>query len=380
MLAGSMGMLPSASLAEIHAGHGPPRSGCTSRSTAARRTSPGKGIANPLATILSCAMLLRWSLGLAAEADAVETRGRGGAGRRLSLPRHHDARRQAARTAEMGSRRGAAETRTLTRRDRRLRAIRQRQSRSGTQHALRHGQEGVRAGAASFAAARHRRYPERGRLEQAVHRHRQLLHRHHPRPRPSERVRRGRPRRRCGPRAACRSCSTRSASTTASRWATSGMKYSLPSRELIADSVETMVAAHWFDGMICIPNCDKIVPGMLMAAMRLNVPTIFVSGGPMKAGVTPAGRVVDLIYGLRGGGRVPGRARSTIAGTRTSWRQFALPDVRLVLRHVHGQLDELPVRGARHGAARQRHDPGRGSTRARGTRRRAARPAAVACA
>jgi dihydroxy-acid dehydratase len=73
-----------------------------------------------------------------------------------------------------------------------------------------------------------------------------------------------------------------------------GMKYSLASRELIADSVETMVAAHWFDGMICITNCDKIVPGMLMATMRLNIPTIFVSGGPMKAGKTAAGRVVDL--------------------------------------------------------------------------------------
>lgn len=63
-----------------------------------------------------------------------------------------------------------------------------------------------------------------------------------------------------------------------------GMKYSLPSRELIADSVETMCRAHCFDGMICIPNCDKIVPGMLMAAMRVNLPTIFVSGGPMAAG------------------------------------------------------------------------------------------------
>jgi dihydroxy-acid dehydratase len=73
-----------------------------------------------------------------------------------------------------------------------------------------------------------------------------------------------------------------------------GMKYSLPSRELIADAVETMVSAHRFDGLVCIPNCDKIVPGMLMAAMRLNIPTIFVSGGPMKAGVTPTGKVVDL--------------------------------------------------------------------------------------
>ncbi|HET7091354.1 MAG TPA: dihydroxy-acid dehydratase [Anaerolineae bacterium] len=73
-----------------------------------------------------------------------------------------------------------------------------------------------------------------------------------------------------------------------------GMKFSLPSRELIADSVETMIAAHWFDAMICITNCDKIVPGMLMAAVRLNIPAIFVSGGPMKAGVTPSGTVVDV--------------------------------------------------------------------------------------
>jgi dihydroxy-acid dehydratase len=74
-----------------------------------------------------------------------------------------------------------------------------------------------------------------------------------------------------------------------------GMKYSLPSRELIADSVETMLRAHAFDGMICIPNCDKIVPGMLMGAMRCNVPTVFVSGGPMEAGKTPDGKTVDLI-------------------------------------------------------------------------------------
>jgi dihydroxy-acid dehydratase len=79
-----------------------------------------------------------------------------------------------------------------------------------------------------------------------------------------------------------------------------GMLYSLPSREIIADSVETMLKAHCFDGMICIPNCDKIVPGMLMAAMRCNIPTIFVSGGPMKAGMTKAGRVVDLISVFEG--------------------------------------------------------------------------------
>ncbi len=74
-----------------------------------------------------------------------------------------------------------------------------------------------------------------------------------------------------------------------------GMKYSLASREIIADSVETMVLAHCFDGLVCIPNCDKIVPGMLMAAVRLNIPTIFVSGGPMAAGKTKDGKTVDLI-------------------------------------------------------------------------------------
>ena len=73
-----------------------------------------------------------------------------------------------------------------------------------------------------------------------------------------------------------------------------GMLYSLPSRELIADSVEYMVNAHKVDAMVCISNCDKITPGMMMAAMRLNIPTVFVSGGPMEAGAWN-GRKVDLI-------------------------------------------------------------------------------------
>src|SRR3954471_16229857 len=81
-----------------------------------------------------------------------------------------------------------------------------------------------------------------------------------------------------------------------------GMKYSLPSRELIADCVETMIEAHQFDGMVCIPNCDKIVPGMLMAAMRVNIPAIFVSGGPMAAGRLADGRSVDLISIFEGVG------------------------------------------------------------------------------
>ncbi len=63
-----------------------------------------------------------------------------------------------------------------------------------------------------------------------------------------------------------------------------GMLYSLPSREIIADSVEYMVNAHCADAMVCISNCDKITPGMLMAALRLNIPAVFVSGGPMEAG------------------------------------------------------------------------------------------------
>src|SRR5258708_1678558 len=67
-----------------------------------------------------------------------------------------------------------------------------------------------------------------------------------------------------------------------------GMLYSLPSRELIADAVEYMVQAHCADALVCISNCDKITPGMLLAALRLNIPTVFVSGGPMEAGKTTA--------------------------------------------------------------------------------------------
>jgi len=81
-----------------------------------------------------------------------------------------------------------------------------------------------------------------------------------------------------------------------------GMRYSLPSREIIADSVETVVSAHWFDGMICIPNCDKITPGMLMGALRVNIPTIFVSGGPMRAGQDSQGNPLSLTSVFEGVG------------------------------------------------------------------------------
>ncbi len=115
-----------------------------------------------------------------------------------------------------------------------------------------------------------------------------------------------------------------------------GMLYSLPSRELIADAVEYMVEAHCADALVCISNCDKITPGMLMAAMRLNIPTVFVSGGPMEAGKVVRDGVAkraDLITAM-------------------------VPDLRLVLRDVHGQLDELPDRGARVRLARERLDAG----------------------
>ncbi len=98
-----------------------------------------------------------------------------------------------------------------------------------------------------------------------------------------------------------------------------GMRFSLPSRELIADSIETMVSAHCFDGMICIPNCDKIVPGMLMAAMRLDIPTIFVSGGPMPSGRTPDGRTIDLVSVFEGLGALK-------AGRIEEWELKMLED------------------------------------------------------
>ena len=86
-----------------------------------------------------------------------------------------------------------------------------------------------------------------------------------------------------------------------------GMKYSLPSRELIADSVEILAQAHAFDGLVFIPNCDKVIPGMLMAAVRLNLPAVFISGGPMLAGRLVQGnatRSVDLITVFQAVGEV----------------------------------------------------------------------------
>ncbi len=82
-----------------------------------------------------------------------------------------------------------------------------------------------------------------------------------------------------------------------------GMLYSLPSREIIANSVETVMNAHKLDALICIPNCDKITPGMVMGALRVNVPTIFVTGGPMRAGHLPDGTPIDLATVFEGVGK-----------------------------------------------------------------------------
>ena len=115
-----------------------------------------------------------------------------------------------------------------------------------------------------------------------------------------------------------------------------GMLYSLPSRDLIADSVEYMCNAHCADAMICISNCDKVTPGMLMAAMRLNIPTVFVSGGPMEAGRVD-GKDYDLIDIMVKG---------------------ADSYLRMLLRNVHGEFHELSVRSIGHGSRGERHFAG----------------------
>ena len=101
-----------------------------------------------------------------------------------------------------------------------------------------------------------------------------------------------------------------------------GMHYSLPSRELIADSIETVVNAHQLDALICVPNCDKIVPGMLMGALRVNLPTIFISGGPMLAGEVE-GKKIDLISVFEGIGQL--KAGKITEGELRTIEQNACP-------------------------------------------------------
>ena len=96
-----------------------------------------------------------------------------------------------------------------------------------------------------------------------------------------------------------------------------GMKYSLVTRDLIADSTEAMALAHQFDGLVMIPNCDKNVPGLLMAAARVNIPTIFVSGGPMLAGRLNDGRRTCLSHMFEAVG-----SYYAASWTRPGWRSM----------------------------------------------------------
>ena len=119
-----------------------------------------------------------------------------------------------------------------------------------------------------------------------------------------------------------------------------GMRYSLPSREMIADSAETVINAHWFDGVFYIPNCDKITPGMLMAAARTNVPSVFVSGGPMEAGVSPStGKNLSLTSVFEGVGAYHNGtiSQQELLDIETQ----CLPYLRILFRNVYSQLDEL---------------------------------------
>ena len=125
-----------------------------------------------------------------------------------------------------------------------------------------------------------------------------------------------------------------------------GMLYSLPSRDLIADSVEYMVNAHMADAMICISNCDKITPGMLMAAMRINIPTIFVSGGPMEAGKAvgtvdrngnPLPESLDLIDAI-----VQSQNEDVDDETLAIIERSACPTCGSCSGHVHRKQHELP--------------------------------------
>lgn len=121
-----------------------------------------------------------------------------------------------------------------------------------------------------------------------------------------------------------------------------GMKYSLCSRELIADSIEVMLTAHPLDAIVFIPNCDKIVPGMLLAACRLNLPCIFINGGPMLPGKStetknPIGLSEQFEY-------VGANAVGKMSLENLEQTAYGLPDLRLLFGYVHGKFNELPYR------------------------------------
>ncbi len=124
-----------------------------------------------------------------------------------------------------------------------------------------------------------------------------------------------------------------------------GMKYSLVTRDLIADSTECMALAHQFDALVMVPNCDKNVPGLLMAAARINVPTVFVSGGPMLAGhVRSKKRSLSSMFEAVGS-----YAAGTMTEEEVRVRRESLSDLRLLLRNVHSKFDELSDRSTRYG-------------------------------
>ena len=136
-----------------------------------------------------------------------------------------------------------------------------------------------------------------------------------------------------------------------------GMKYSLASRELIADSIEVTAKAHAFDGLVLVPNCDKIVPGMLMAAARLNLPAIVVSGGPMLAGRHPDtsnDSRIDLATVFEAVGAV--HAGRMSAGDAVRHGRCRLSHMRFLRRHVYRQFHELSDGSPWHGPSGKRHD------------------------
>lgn len=134
-----------------------------------------------------------------------------------------------------------------------------------------------------------------------------------------------------------------------------GMKYSLVTRDLIADSTECMALAHQFDALVMVPNCDKNVPGLLMAAARINVPTVFVSGGPMLAGhVHGKKRSLSSMFEAVG---------SYAAGTMSEeevkeYEEKVCPTFVAPVGNVHCKLDELSDGSTRYGIRRKRNHPG----------------------
>lgn len=133
-----------------------------------------------------------------------------------------------------------------------------------------------------------------------------------------------------------------------------GMKYSLVTRDLIADSTEAMAMAHQFDGLVMVPNCDKNVPGLLMAAARINVPTIFVSGGPMMAG---------HVHGEKQVFPVCLKQLALMRQERWTMKDFWRWKTRHVphadpVQDVYSKQHELSDRGSRNGTCRKRNDSG----------------------